>query len=191
MPCVDEHSGRRTGFRGARLSGSPADFGGVAGALNLIGGDTLYGRYWGCTEEIPFLHFELCYYQAIDAAIARLSKAAHGDLDSPVPPEVGDAVPDLANAMGGLFQQVSANLESVHRLAMFDPVTALPNRTHFRRAAERMLAEMPMGAEGALLFIDLDNFKLLNDTMGHDSGDQLLRQVAERLRRVVPDTAMQ
>jgi len=43
----------------------------IAGALNLIGADTLYGRYWGCTEEIPFLHFELCYYQAIDAAIAR------------------------------------------------------------------------------------------------------------------------
>ena len=43
----------------------------VAGALNLIGGDTLYGRYWGCTEEIPFLHFELCYYQAIEAAITR------------------------------------------------------------------------------------------------------------------------
>ena len=43
----------------------------IAGALNLIGGDTLYGRYWGCTQEVPFLHFELCYYQAIDAAIAR------------------------------------------------------------------------------------------------------------------------
>jgi predicted N-acyltransferase len=42
----------------------------IAGALNLIGTDTLYGRYWGCTEEVPFLHFELCYYQAIDAAIA-------------------------------------------------------------------------------------------------------------------------
>ena len=42
----------------------------IAGALNLIGVDTLYGRYWGCTEEVPFLHFELCYYQAIDAAIA-------------------------------------------------------------------------------------------------------------------------
>ena len=42
----------------------------IAGALNLIGKDTLYGRYWGCTEEVPFLHFELCYYQAIDAAIA-------------------------------------------------------------------------------------------------------------------------
>ncbi|BCI71449.1 hypothetical protein SUS17_3318 [Sphingomonas sp. S17] len=43
----------------------------IAGALNLIGEDTLYGRYWGATEEVPFLHFELCYYQAIDAAIAR------------------------------------------------------------------------------------------------------------------------
>jgi len=43
----------------------------VAGALNVIGADTLYGRYWGCTRNIPFLHFEICYYQAIDAAIAR------------------------------------------------------------------------------------------------------------------------
>lgn len=43
----------------------------IAGALNLIGADALYGRYWGCTEDVPFLHFELCYYQAIDAAIAR------------------------------------------------------------------------------------------------------------------------
>jgi predicted N-acyltransferase len=42
----------------------------VAGALNFIGEDCLYGRYWGCTEDIPFLHFELCYYQAIDWAIA-------------------------------------------------------------------------------------------------------------------------
>ncbi|MBN8829808.1 MAG: GNAT family N-acetyltransferase, partial [Sphingomonadales bacterium] len=43
----------------------------IAGALNLVGSDTLYGRYWGCVEEVPFLHFELCYYQAIDAAITR------------------------------------------------------------------------------------------------------------------------
>lgn len=42
----------------------------VAGALNFIGADTLYGRYWGARIDKPFLHFELCYYQAIDAAIA-------------------------------------------------------------------------------------------------------------------------
>jgi predicted N-acyltransferase len=43
----------------------------IAGALNFIGDEALYGRYWGCTRDKPFLHFELCYYQAIDAAIAR------------------------------------------------------------------------------------------------------------------------
>jgi predicted N-acyltransferase len=55
----------------------------IAGALNLIGADALYGRYWGALEEVPFLHFELCYYQAIDAAIARglkrVEAGAQGD----------------------------------------------------------------------------------------------------------------
>ena len=41
----------------------------IAGAMNLIGSDTLYGRYWGCTEHRSMLHFETCYYQAIDYAI--------------------------------------------------------------------------------------------------------------------------
>lgn len=41
----------------------------VGGALNLLGGDTLYGRYWGCAEAHKFLHFEVCYYQAIDFAV--------------------------------------------------------------------------------------------------------------------------
>ena len=51
----------------------------VAGALHLVGGDCLYGRYWGETEHHPFLHFELCYYQAIDYAIAHgLARAEAG-----------------------------------------------------------------------------------------------------------------
>jgi uncharacterized protein len=55
----------------------------VAGALNILGPDCLYGRYWGCTVDIPFLHFELCYYQAIDFAIAhslsRVEAGAQGE----------------------------------------------------------------------------------------------------------------
>ena len=43
----------------------------IAGALNLIGEEALYGRYWGALEDVPYLHFELCYYQAIEAAIER------------------------------------------------------------------------------------------------------------------------
>jgi len=54
----------------------------VAGALNFIGGGALYGRYWGCSRDIRFLHFELCYYQAIDAAIelglSRVEAGAQG-----------------------------------------------------------------------------------------------------------------
>ena len=67
----------------------------IAGALNFIGRDALYGRQWGALEDVPFLHFELCYYQAVDFAIARgLSrveagaqgehKIARGYLPSPV-----------------------------------------------------------------------------------------------------------
>ena len=67
----------------------------IAGALNLIGADTLYGRNWGCLEDVPFLHFELCYYQAIEQAILRglkrveagaqgQHKLARGYLPSPV-----------------------------------------------------------------------------------------------------------
>ncbi len=55
----------------------------VAGALNFIGRETLFGRYWGCTEHHPALHFELCYYRAIDYAIehglARVEAGAQGD----------------------------------------------------------------------------------------------------------------
>ena len=54
----------------------------IAGALNVIGADTLYGRYWGATEVHYFLHFEVCYYQAIDYAIqhrlARVEAGAQG-----------------------------------------------------------------------------------------------------------------
>ncbi|MBD8890101.1 GNAT family N-acetyltransferase [Roseibium litorale] len=55
----------------------------IAGALNLIGSDTLFGRNWGCTEHHPFLHFEVCYYQAIEFAIAhklkRVEAGAQGE----------------------------------------------------------------------------------------------------------------
>ena len=54
----------------------------IAGALNIVGRDALYGRYWGCTREVRFLHFELAYYQAIDAAIelglSRVEAGAQG-----------------------------------------------------------------------------------------------------------------
>jgi diguanylate cyclase (GGDEF)-like protein/PAS domain S-box-containing protein len=76
--------------------------------------------------------------------------------------------------------------EQIHRLAFYDPLTKLPNR---RLLQERLLQSMSLssrsGKYGALMFIDLDNFKTLNDTQGHDVGDLLLKEVANRLLRNV------
>jgi diguanylate cyclase (GGDEF)-like protein len=130
---------------------------------------------------------------AIDAAIERLVHAARGDLSSAIPTEIGDTVPQLSRAMHGLFAQMSANLDSVHRLAMFDPVTGLANRSNFRATCERMLEQSSASergkAGGALFFIDLDRFKVVNDTMGHACGDALLAMVADRLRVVAEGIA--
>jgi len=87
---IGETMADRTALMMAFRDGRP-----IAGALNLIGRDALYGRQWGCLEDVPFLHFELCYYRAIDFAIERgLSrveagaqgehKIARGYLPSPV-----------------------------------------------------------------------------------------------------------
>lgn len=122
--------------------------------------------------------------EAVDRAIARLTMAAHGDLISPTPAGVRDHLPHLADALDGLFRQTRSNLESVNTLAMYDPVTSLANRLNFRREADRLLQELGEPAMAALLFIDLDHFKDVNDTFGHAQGDQLLGKVANRLRAV-------
>ena len=62
---VGETMGDRLLLMLAERDGAP-----IAGALNFIGSDTLYGRYWGCSDDVPFLHFELCFYQAIEWACA-------------------------------------------------------------------------------------------------------------------------
>ncbi|MDY7573916.1 EAL domain-containing protein [Actimicrobium sp. CCI2.3] len=79
--------------------------------------------------------------------------------------------------------------EEISHLAFFDPLTGLPNRRLLMDRLQRALAtSLRSTCEGALMFIDLDNFKLLNDTQGHDKGDLLLQQVALRLSACVRDS---
>ncbi|MDK6077755.1 putative bifunctional diguanylate cyclase/phosphodiesterase [Massilia varians] len=76
--------------------------------------------------------------------------------------------------------------QRIYELANFDHLTGLPNRRLLVEELDKALARSRRsGCFGAVIFLDLDNFKLLNDTMGHDFGDMLLRQVAERLRHTV------
>jgi len=75
--------------------------------------------------------------------------------------------------------------EKIQYLAFYDPLTKLPNRQLLLDRLQHALSDHDRPREGALMFIDLDNFKVLNDTLGHQKGDQLLQQVAERLRSCV------
>ncbi len=162
---------------GGRLDGANA-------ARALIPAIICAAMCWACVERSL-----AATASAIDAAIVRLAKAARGDLESAIPNEVRECVPPLATAMDALFRQLHDHLDTVRRLAMFDPVTGLANRLNFRTSVETMLSELSGDAKAALFFIDLDRFKSVNDTLGHAIGDQLLAMVADRLREVAAQFA--
>jgi len=83
---------------------------------------------------------------------------------------------------------ISARDVQLYRQAHFDALTGLPNRLLFRdRLAQELASATAGGTRGALLYIDLDYFKRVNDSVGHDAGDQLLTIVAQRLRACVKD----
>jgi diguanylate cyclase (GGDEF)-like protein len=123
--------------------------------------------------------------RALAALSERLLAVEDGDLVSPAPPSVQRNMPKLAAAVDSLFAEVRASIENAHALGMYDPVTSLPNRLHFRSEADKLMSEVPEGARSAMLFVDLDRFKMVNDSLGHARGDQLLIMVANRLRVVV------
>jgi PleD family two-component response regulator len=77
---------------------------------------------------------------------------------------------------------------AIYRMVWFDPVTGLPNRRRFEEELSKALLSRQSGTEnGAILFLDLDDFKQVNDSLGHARGDKLLCAVGERLRSAVED----
>jgi diguanylate cyclase (GGDEF)-like protein/PAS domain S-box-containing protein len=100
-----------------------------------------------------------------------------------------DGQPDALLSINTDISERKAAEREIERLAFYDPTTGLPNRLLLLdRLQHALTITARSGATGALLFIDLDNFKSINDTLGHDKGDQLLQQVGRRLRSAVYET---
>lgn len=96
----------------------------------------------------------------------------------------------IADEPETLRQKVAAQTQDLHKLAFFDSLTGLPNRHHFTEVLRSGLERSANCENGlALLLMDLDHFKEVNDTLGHDYGDILLRDVADRLSNILPDEA--
>ena len=96
--------------------------------------------------------------------------------------ELGTSINGMLDTLAASERERVATEQEIRSLAFYDPLTHLPNRRLLlERLRHAMIGSGRTGRVGALLFIDLDNFKTLNDTLGHDMGDLLLQQVAGRL----------
>ena len=109
-------------------------------------------------------------------------RIADGDLAFDFEDTALGEVGELQRAFRHMKRALRDNIAENERLAYTDTVTGLPNRPAFRRAIRRVLEEGGPQARGAVLFLDLDGFKKVNDTFGHDVGDRLLKLVSARLQ---------
>ncbi len=99
---------------------------------------------------------------------------------------LGEAAVELSDKLESLDQQMTVNTAKLEKMAMFDSLTGLPNRNMMTFQINKQLAALQRRQAGmALLFIDLDNFKKVNDSHGHHFGDEVVKLAGERLSRVI------
>ena len=104
-----------------------------------------------------------------------------GDINSPVDVDCACEVGGLADSFRAMVARLNSNILRMNILAYTDSVTGLPNRAVINHVLELASKKGPEDCKGAMFFIDLDGFKRINDTFGHDAGDELLRQASLRI----------
>jgi diguanylate cyclase (GGDEF)-like protein/PAS domain S-box-containing protein len=141
-------------------------------------GDAFYADMWNCIRNAGTWKGEVWNRRKNGEVYPEhLTITAVKDLDG----RVSNYVASLTD-----ITQSKATAEKIEQLAFFDPLTHLPNRRLLLdRVRQALASSARSGHQGAMLFLDLDHFKTLNDTRGHDIGDLLLQQVAVRLTACV------
>ncbi len=115
-----------------------------------------------------------------------LDRIAQGDLDVVVPSSPYREISVIGQALQTALEKIRERDRNLRKLANFDPLTGLASRYHFLERLGEKLNDLEQSSRtGALLFFDLDQFKYINDTRGHEAGDAILAQIAQRLRQVI------
>ena len=126
------------------------------------------------------------------ARTARAISQNKSNIDAiPAPSPSSKELSDLVVSFNNMVNEVTSKTKELRHLANHDPLTELPNRTRLKAHLTRRIQEIKtQGGEFTLLFLDLDQFKEVNDNLGHNFGDRMLKEVAHRLKSEVGDLGM-
>lgn len=117
---------------------------------------------------------------------ATAKAVSDGSLDGLVQVEGALEIRQLGTTFNAMVATLKGNIDQIYELAYVDRITQLPNREYFRMELTRAIKRAQRTkTAGALLFVDLDGFKRVNDTLGHDLGDKLLASFSERIQAIV------
>ncbi|WP_185957675.1 putative bifunctional diguanylate cyclase/phosphodiesterase [Tepidiphilus olei] len=152
---------------------------------------------WGTALSLAFLLFtslaivfvaHRLITRRVQRTLRALARIEEGALETRIPITYADELGDLQQGINSMTEKLAAYIAEqkraqarIRQLAFYDQLTGLPNRIAALEHLREILLSCPQ-EYGALLLVDLDDFKTLNDTLGHEAGDELLRQIAERLR---------